>query len=651
MRISLAQLTLPGARLGAEDPLPVPDRLLESPYDIGTDLPEQIRQSAAEGRPRSMHPYLLQSAYDRVRTPVTLPTVVLENGRVRACVVPALGGRLWSLVDQASNRELVHANQVLQPANLALRGAWFAGGVEWNIGTKGHTAHTMAPVHAAIVAGPGGAPMLRLWEFDRLREVIFQIDMWLPTDARALHVYVRIQNVNDHPVPMYWWSNAAVPQPPDLRVLAPSASAYATRYDGVLEHVAIPAHEGVDRTWPARGEEAADLFFDTAATEHPWVAAVDGTGHGLAQISTDRLVGRKLFLWGSGPGGRRWQEWLSPQNPTGYAEIQAGLTTTQFEHAMMPARESWDWLEVYGDADAVPSLAHSDDWSVATDHLAHRVRSMVGATGLERALEQARACADNSIGVRLARGGGWGSLAALDHDRRGRPWLPEPTGTPFPSGELGPEQELWSALITDPARAQTLLVQADVSVPPPSYVNGGQWEERLTTMPPSWLRDYHLGVLAHARGEQQRAHNWYASSLACAQNAWALRGEALLAQADGEHARAATLLRRALVLVNTEPTLLIEAVSASLAAVDPAGALALIDAAPERLREIGRVRLLEGFAAVAAGDRARAVRLLARRMELPDVREGEVALSDLWHAAHPGRAVPEQYDFRMRRAD
>ncbi|WP_344841667.1 DUF5107 domain-containing protein [Nonomuraea dietziae] len=53
--------------------------------------------------------------------------------------MPGLGGRLWSLVELSTGRELLHRNPVIQPANLALRDAWFAGGVEWNLGTTGPT--------------------------------------------------------------------------------------------------------------------------------------------------------------------------------------------------------------------------------------------------------------------------------------------------------------------------------------------------------------------------------------------------------------------------------------------------------------------------------------------------------------------------------
>ena len=54
-----------------------------------------------------------------------------------------------------------------------------------------------------------------------------------------------------------------------------------------------------------------DLFFDIPAAGRKWEAALDGKGVGLVQASTDRLQGRKLFMWGSGSGGRHWEEFLA----------------------------------------------------------------------------------------------------------------------------------------------------------------------------------------------------------------------------------------------------------------------------------------------------------------------------------------------------
>ncbi len=110
--------TMPAANLGPDNPLP--------PLDICL-------------------PHGLQDDYDRTRTERKFRAVVLENEVLRATFLTELGGRLWSLLHKPSGRELLYVNPVFQPANLAIRNAWFSGGVEWNIAVRGHTAYTCSP--------------------------------------------------------------------------------------------------------------------------------------------------------------------------------------------------------------------------------------------------------------------------------------------------------------------------------------------------------------------------------------------------------------------------------------------------------------------------------------------------------------------------
>ena len=79
-------------------------------------------------------------------------------------------------------------------------------------------------------------------------------------------------------------------------------------------------------------------------------------------------------------------------------------------------------------------------------------------------------------------------------------------------------------------------------------------------------------------------------------------------------------------------------------------ALGWIDALPASVKT-PRLRLVEAFAAVAAGqvDRARAV--LDDGLDVPDLREGERSVDQLWDLVYPDRPLPARYDFRMRAAD
>jgi len=109
---------------------------------------------------------------------------------------------------------------------------------------------------------------------------------------------------------------------------------------------------------------------------------------------------------------------------------------------------------------------------------------------------------------------------------------------------------------------------------------------------------------------------------------------------------AADTLRSAVNLAPDQPTLRHEAVAAALEAGDPKAALELVDTAPPLLRSSGRLRLLAVRAALACGDRTRAAQILSSGIDVPDLREGETSLSDLWHDIHPDQPVPERYDFR-----
>ena len=217
--LKLTTLTLPAADLGVENPLAplTPPGDAHAQIRFGSGVPEEIRRQVGYGRHPGCLPYRLQDGYNRDRKPRVLRVAVLQNEFLRATFLLEYGGRLASLVHLPTQRELLAANPVFQPANLAIRNAWFSGGVEWNIGVIGHSPFTCAPLHAERLTAPGGLPVLRLREWERIRQTPFQLDIWLPDQSPFLFVRVAIRNPNDHEVPMYWWSNIAVPETPGSR--------------------------------------------------------------------------------------------------------------------------------------------------------------------------------------------------------------------------------------------------------------------------------------------------------------------------------------------------------------------------------------------------------------------------------------------------
>jgi hypothetical protein len=580
----------------------------------------------AYGRLASVLPYLNQSDYGRELVETDHAVAVLENERLRATFLLGWGGRLWSLVDRATGRELLHRPATLQLANLALRDAWFAGGVEWNLGLTGHTALTCEPLHAARVNldGVGGCaatPVLRLHEYERMRGLVYQVDAWLPDGAAHLLVHVTVTNPTQETVPLYWWSNTAVPEADDVRVLTPAQSAWTFGPERVLRHVAMPVVHGVDRSYPTRSTAAVDYFFDLTGAPRPWIVAVDGSGAGLVQSSTRQLRGRKLFLWGDGPGGRHWQQWLSPAGGR-YLEIQAGLARTQLEHLPMPAGERWSWLETYGPLQADAARVHDPDWAVG----AHEVERVLNETAplawLQEAERLGRTTADLAPVETLQRGSGWGALERRRREASGEPSWSLP-GTPFRDETLGAEQQPWLDLI------EHGTVEANLSVPPPSYQVALAWRERLEASagPTGALL---LGVArAHAGDDDGARASWYAS-VRERPNAWAWRNLAVLA-AERDGGAALDAYARARELAPGLASLAVEQLTLMLKLGRPEEVLATLDGLPTELAGRAQVRLLEAQAAVALGDATRAGAVLEPGLVVPQIREGAQLLEDLWY--------------------
>ena len=653
---------MPTAPVGPENPLPplFATRGMHEVRDYG-DADEQMRRNIEYGRVASVLPYLMQDGYRRDTAEVEHQVAVLENDVLRATFLLQTGGRLWSLVHKPTDRELLHRNPVFQPANLALRSAWVAGGVEWNIGTIGHSPLTCEPLHAVVVHLPDGTPALRMYELERMRELVFQVDAWLPDGSPMLYVRVRVRNPNQHEVPVYWWSNAAVPLDDDVRVLAPAESAWQFTYDGSVRRISVPHGDGGDLTYPARSRAASDCFFALDPDERRWVAALDASGRGLVQTSTDRLCGRKLFQWGSGPGGAHWQEWLSgPGSP--YLEIQAGLARTQLEHLPMPARSAWSWVEAYGLLEVDADAAHSSDWARAVASAGSSLESLLPRADLEATHESSRAWEDSEPDDVLRAGSGWGALERRLRESGGDDSLVLP-GTPFGDETLGDAQRPWLELM-----ATGRMVDEGDQRAPRSYQVSDRWADRLRSSS-GWLALLQLGVAEAGAGDLARARAAWSRSLDAQPSAWAHRNLAALAAHDGDNVSALRHYGQAVALRPRVLALVLEYLDVLLAERLADHALEVIDAVPGALRGSGRLRLAEARAALLTGDLDRCRAKLERDIEIPDLQEGEDLLHELWFDLHAARLaaerghpvddrtraeavatvdVPRHLDFRMR---
>lgn len=614
---------MPSANLGSENPLPPLDGCL---------------------------PHRMQDNYDRIKKEREFKVVVLENEFLKATFLLELGGRLWSLIHKPTNRELLYVNPVFQPCNLAIRNAWFSGGVEWNIGIWGHTTHTCSPLFVAKV-NDDGLPILRMYEWDRVRLIPYQIDAFLPDKSEFLFVRMKLVNPNDSEIPMYWWSNIAVPELPKGRVIAPAEQAYRYGYQGQMTLVPIPYLDDMDQSYPVNFNRSADNFFCIEPNRQPWITCLDENGEGLIQTSTSRLRGRKMFVWGMGAGGRHWQEFLSIPNSQ-YIEIQAGLARTQSEYIPMPANTEWTWLEAYGLMQADGNIVHAGDWKNVYGHVDEKLKEKMPIDALEKMLIKNHNMSDKQPDELIQSGSGWGALERHRRAKSGeKPFCSN--ALIFGDDSLTDDQKSWLQLLDD----GSITYKSPLEIPG-AWMVQPEWRDMIQNAVNEgrgnhWLSWLHLGVMFYHDKNLDKARQAWEKSISIEPSPWAYRNLAFLLRREKKIKESADLLLKACKMTPNVPSLALECCQALLDAEMPKEMLEFMDNLPQEVRQVGRMRIMEARAGLIMGDLKRVNDILQSRPIVPDIREGEVSLSNLWFEMHEKRIsaeenVPIDDDLRSR---
>jgi len=626
------RLLLKGSPLLGENPQPF-FRQSDIVAAGGPDFPKDKYLNFGRETGFRVLPYKMQDRYCRELVDMEFPSVIMENDFLKAEFIPALGGRLWSLYDKSQGRDLLYRNPVFRPANLAIRNAWFSGGIEWNIGRFGHTVHTCSPVFAGVLETDG---VLRLWEFERQSRLFWRIEFTLPACSPALFAYTRIENPDSTSKPLYWWTNSAVPQTPGVRVfsatdeviyIVPSAGTVKTMDRGHLPD--LPVLPGRDASFPALSDYSNEYFFQNDSASRPWESAVYEDGYAWGEISTPPLLYRKMFCWGNGRGGRRWQEFLSLSGHE-YLELQAGLAPTQLHTADIGGNESVGWVQAFTAFQAEPEQAFQPDYRAAAKHVESRLTQRLEPGLLQKAMEQARLRGERKAKI-ISMGSGWGFLESLGRKI--------PRGLSFPEESVGEAEAPWAELL------RTGSLPSSTPEAGPGSFACETWESLLAASPVrkgDWLTPYHLGVIAFERGESGKAVSLWEQSLERRENPWACRNLAIAALQSGDTRIALDYYRRALKMAGGQDRSFAgEYLPLLLDAGKEEEAALLLDAC---IRQAGSLQALpipfiEAAARIALSrnDDADLDRIFSH---VPaDIREGNNTLVELWTEREIGRLV------------
>lgn len=620
---------IPSANLGEENPLPdiKNNAYIHAQIEVTDKVSAEDKKHIGDGMIPTLLPYIEQNGYDRNRADKVYNAVVLENKYLKAVFLPELGGRLWSLIDKEKDVDLLYCNPVFQPGNLALRNAWFSGGVEFNVSIKGHNPLTCDSIFARKIKMADGSEGVRLYEYERIRGVAYGLDAWLPDDSKMLYIRPRIENRTGKEIWMYWWSNIAVPETAETRVIVPTTESFINYFGNnhyVLDVSALPNALDTDVSYPNNLKRSLDFFYRIPDDEKKWITAVDKNGYGLVQCSTKELKGRKLFVWGKGAGGKNWNNFLSDGKNSGYIEIQAGLARTQLEHIPMAADDVWTWVEAYGALSADAATLHGE-WNGAVKAV-ESVLDDLFCSGMENELETLKNLAavnDEFLHI----GSGWGALEnqrrAVDNEQSLSDFFE------FPLISMGESQREWLHLLE-----KNYLAERRVGDKPLGYLTGEKWLNRLQNAVENnenWYAYMHLGVMLYAAGELDKSKEAFEKSLEICPTAWVNRNLAMLWRNEYlNNEKAVDYITAAINLNKDCRGVWLDAATTYLRAEKPELWIETFETAPEFVKNDGRLQLYYVSALLKQGRYNEAAQILKPGFEMPDMKEADTDLSDLW---------------------
>ena len=325
-----------------EEPLTIPT------YRIGDPElnPMFYHGRAYQGARGAIYPYPFMDRLTDIREDRTYRAVYLENRYIKVCVLPEIGGRIFSAKDKTNGYDFFYHQHVIKPALIGMLGAWISGGVEWNF-PHHHRATAYMPVDYTIEENPGGSKTLWIGELEYRHRMKWIIGLTLYPDKSYLEVSVRLFNRTPFVHSFLYWANVAVHANQNYQVIFPPSTQVAT-YHGKNQFTQWPISRevlhrvdytrGVDVSWWKNLPLATSMFAWNCNED--FLAGYDhGKNAGVLHIADHHLFpGKKFWTWGTGGHAQMWEKILTETDGP-YLELMVG--------AYSDNQPDYSWLQPY----------------------------------------------------------------------------------------------------------------------------------------------------------------------------------------------------------------------------------------------------------------------------------------------------------------
>lgn len=300
------------------------------------------------------YPYFRFDGFSAKGTDRQWKVVSLENDYIKLTLFPEIGGKIWGAVDKTTGKEFIYNNHVVKFRDIAMRGPWTSGGIEFNFGIIGHAPTSSTPVDYVTRQKPDGSVSCYVSSYELVTRTLWTVEVNLPKDKAYFTTTTTWHNSSSIDQPYYQWMNAGYPAAGNVEFCYPGTN--YIEHGGELHSFPLD-EQGRDISWYEKNDFGNSKSYHIVGKYNDFYGAYwhDNDFGSIHHADYDEKLGMKIFLWGLSREGGIWEDLLTDTNGQ-YIELQSGRmynqpasnsSLTPYKHTAFGPQATDRWTEYW----------------------------------------------------------------------------------------------------------------------------------------------------------------------------------------------------------------------------------------------------------------------------------------------------------------
>ena len=322
------------------------ESIITYPFSDPDPIPVFAR-SSNWGAGAKIYPYFVFNGFSHESRPEEWTVIRLRNKYLEVSILPEVGGKVWGAKDLKTGREFIYTNKVLKFREIALRGPWTSGGIEFNFGVIGHSPATATPVDYHLEERSDGSVACTVGNYDWPSRSRWEVTIIVYPDRAYFETKTRWTNPGPFHQSYYVWMNAAIPVAEDLHYVVPGLYHLGHDYSVPLDTWPVD-RQGRDLAWYKNNDfDGSKSYFVVGQYDNFFGAYYLNSDAGYGHWSPySDMPGKKIWIWDLSQAGEIWVNLLT-DNDGQYSEPQAGRLFNQSDHGTFSPASSERWSEIW----------------------------------------------------------------------------------------------------------------------------------------------------------------------------------------------------------------------------------------------------------------------------------------------------------------